>query len=466
MSFLPTSPLPAIIAQWAALIPLATHLASRQHSHQLLGELALTGNLSISLFPKLGVLREISNLLSDSFEFFDRASSKGSETSVVRDVDWGSIFPCANGAARSMVTKYALKRAGRPIIIPDKPQYSAKESAANAVTRSGEQSSAEKSPNHYRSSAPIPTASTQSPEGSVSGQSSTQALKNQITNPSPFRRYQTLHIIQLHRKVIKPSLGYRMRQVANRSSVRLSALIFLVAGSIVLFLFGSYGTAVIVLCATISQGISESLKIRRPPGYLGNIEAPLNGGCMLSSAHDNCSNWYLYVGDRGVVDYLLNKPMVIIPSCPPLFLYWYRFAHYVHLLAMTYVAAQQGWDGVCLVVAMAVAYILRLPLGDEQMVRRWFDAEGIEVKARKFQFTGRTALVLAVLKFSKTRVTSWMDALVYPSPRREALLKRQNGEVDEIPGLTNADEQWVALHSGLASDATAAMLEEFPTGKQ
>lgn len=106
--FLPLPIPPNIVAEWTSLIPLVAHLASNRHDHQLAGEAALSGRLNVSLFPRLGVLDGIARLLAGGPEFLDRVSTMGEVSHHVWDVNWGSAFPCANGAASSIVTAYAL----------------------------------------------------------------------------------------------------------------------------------------------------------------------------------------------------------------------------------------------------------------------------------------------------------------------------------------------------------------------
>lgn len=101
---------PSIVAEWTSLIPLVAYLASYRHDHQLAGEAALSGRLNVSLFPRLGVLDGIARLLARGPDFLDRVSAMGEVSHQVWDVNWGSAFPCANGAASSIITAYALSR--------------------------------------------------------------------------------------------------------------------------------------------------------------------------------------------------------------------------------------------------------------------------------------------------------------------------------------------------------------------
>lgn len=108
-SLIPLAPLVNIVSEWASIIPLVCHLASFQHSHQLIGNVALTGRLHVGLFPKLGVTSNIAQFLEEGSEYIDRASNAGHTSYEVWDVNWGSTFPYANGAATSMILAYALK---------------------------------------------------------------------------------------------------------------------------------------------------------------------------------------------------------------------------------------------------------------------------------------------------------------------------------------------------------------------
>lgn len=76
--FLPIVPAPSIVFEWAGLIPLVIYLASYKSSHTLVGKTSLTGRLCIGLFPKLGVLGNVSSLLKEGSDYLDRASLSAS----------------------------------------------------------------------------------------------------------------------------------------------------------------------------------------------------------------------------------------------------------------------------------------------------------------------------------------------------------------------------------------------------
>lgn len=147
---------------------------------------------------------------------------------------------------------------------------------------------------------------------------------------------------------------------------------------------------------------------------------------MLAGLHQNTNTWYLFAGDRGVVDTLLNKTMITLPDSRwrGVLAWTLRIAHAVQLLAMTYVAGQKGWDGVSLVVLMGVNAAWNLRRSDEQIVRRWMGREGVSVELKTFEFTGRTMLCGAVQGVSGSVRPGWMDEILAPHPRREAWLGR------------------------------------------
>lgn len=101
--------LPNILAEWTSLIPLVSHLASYQQDHQIVGMTSLAARIDVSLFPRLGVLDGYRRLLSRGPDFLDRVSTIDQVCLYVWDVNWGSAFPCANGSASQMITRYALR---------------------------------------------------------------------------------------------------------------------------------------------------------------------------------------------------------------------------------------------------------------------------------------------------------------------------------------------------------------------
>lgn len=231
---------------------------------------------------------------------------------------------------------------------------------------------------------------------------------------------------------------------------------------VVLCLCGTFGTAALLLNGTITRIISCGIEIQRPPGYLENNEN--HKACMLVSSHKNASIWYLYIGDRGVVDSLLNKPMIAIPSCGKLTVYSFKFAHFFQLLAMTFVAAQKGWDGVALLLLLSFEWGLQWYRDESRLAQKWLTDEGVLVKATSFRFTGRTPMIGAIQKFSGSTTTIWMDEIISPSARRNVWLNQlsrgfsaMEEPEQDFKDLSSFDRNWVLLNLGLATEAYKVM---------
>ncbi len=62
-TIVPIPPLPHILSERAAVIPLVRHLASCKRDYDLVGQLASNGHLWFDIFPKLGVLYGLTKLL-------------------------------------------------------------------------------------------------------------------------------------------------------------------------------------------------------------------------------------------------------------------------------------------------------------------------------------------------------------------------------------------------------------------
>jgi hypothetical protein len=86
------------------------HLASNQDDHQIIGELALSGRFQTGIFPNLGLHDGNARPLKEGPDFLDQASSQGALGCTVRDVAFGSVFPCVNAAGREMFTALVKKR--------------------------------------------------------------------------------------------------------------------------------------------------------------------------------------------------------------------------------------------------------------------------------------------------------------------------------------------------------------------
>ncbi|KAL7933257.1 hypothetical protein V8C35DRAFT_305336 [Trichoderma chlorosporum] len=437
--FLPCPPLPNFIAEWAAILPLVCHLADQQDDYITTGDVALRGRLSVGLLPRLGTLGGLARLLRRGTTYLDYASVKGGSSRKVWDVKWGSVFPCANGAAIDAISKSLRSQHRIPLQRMPETQSFPLQWKNN-----------EKSPTWDRSV-------TQPTDLSSRDKQSQIGSKNKSDEDEPNRRYQILHVYQLYRKQPQGSLRQRLGRLLQSTSAQVMRFVFLIGFAVFLFLFGSYGTAVIIVCSSVSELMAHSVLIRRPAGYLKNNEN--HDACMLVASHENATEWHLYIGDRAIADTLLNKPMFIVPEGRSAVLVadWFWFADLLQLTAMTFVAAQKGWDGVCLMVVLALHSAISFFMSTQTSANNWLEREGVEAKVQSFEFGGRTAMMGAIQVFSESPNTSWMDTILVPHPRREAWLKRLGGD-EGGDRLGAHDAAWLEFACE-ASFASAEVLE-------
>jgi hypothetical protein len=480
--------LPMIVSEWTAIIPLVCHLASYKRDHELVGQLALTGHLSVDIFPKLGVLYGLSKLLRRGTDFIDHASSKGSQSWAVWDVLWGSNFPCANGGACSMIIQHVVGDEVRmmPDTLPETLLQLENPGSIKAISPASTSSSPARAGSALSSStgetrineiAPIspriePVALSR--DDSLS-KIALELSKFQSSCPTQgHRRIQTLHVLQFTRRSARYSWLRQLDDLAKSYIWQTLSCFCVVCTVVALFALGICGTATIMACGVIAQFGCKLATIGRPQGYLQSNEGD-KPAFMLFGLHQNTSTWYLFTGDRGIVDSVLNKTMVAtIPSRWSKILAWLlRCTHLVQLFAMTFVAGQKGWDGLILVVLMFVTSLGRWSSSNGLVVRRWMESEGIDVKAQSFGFTGRTMLLGAVQEFSESQCENWMDGIVSPHARRDAWLARlrvltEKREHDAEDAFTNASARWsphdwknILLSSELAHLSANVLKEEF-----
>jgi hypothetical protein len=240
-AFLFVPPLLNFAAEWAALIPLVCHLASYHHLHQLAGQVALLGRVSIALFPKHGVLAGISRLLSRGPEFLDMASTLSPASRRAWYVKWGGSFPCANGAASSSLAESLLKDCPTPIKAPE-PVLSIQSTRSSAETTSLDIA--------------LPMRPSHPGMGSTVGdQCAISASK--LPQVPLFHRYQTLHVSHFSKTACRASWPLKLDTFLFSTIVTTATLISKVGLEIVLILFGMYGTAIILLCNSITQLVSR-----------------------------------------------------------------------------------------------------------------------------------------------------------------------------------------------------------------
>ncbi|KAK6081010.1 hypothetical protein SCUP515_03152 [Seiridium cupressi] len=334
-------PLPNIISEWFAIVPLTCHLATPQYDHVILGEICFLGRIPVGLFPRLGTLSGLARLLCRGQEFFDGATTKGGISQTVWDVQWGSVFPAANGSVSAAVIQFIRSRRKPTAILM---------------------------PEHYIK---------QDDQNSRNGSSSRE---------------------------------------------------------------------------------SNTIQLQRPCGYLENNEH--HDACMPLAPHQNALEWYLFVGDRYVVDTMLNKSMLhlILPQ-QVMACWWFNMAHVLQIAAMTFTAGQKGWDAVFLVLCLVFDRIGRWYHRSTQLASDWLQDEGVEVDSHTFQFTGRAVMLGAIQLYSGTKVTMWMDDIMVPHPRRDAWLDyMKTGEITHE--MSDTDIEWIERTACLSSRAADAMAKE------
>ena len=252
-AFLHVASIPSFWASFAAFIPLAYHLASGVYDNSLTGEIALTGRIAVGLFPRLGVSRSLAQLVEEGSEFLERAAAKGNRNTEVWDVNWGSTFPCANGAASTLITALALK--GKRLI-------SASAAGEGREKTEKERKEFQKAQRKRRREVN---------ENGPSLQITDADAERVIAKPPPaFRRFQELHI--LHFEFDKPETKDSCRKAFNRivfgATIDIVSIMLLLLVVIVTGLFGLYGTAAAVLAGIMSKTGCFFLNLPRPVGFM------------------------------------------------------------------------------------------------------------------------------------------------------------------------------------------------------
>ena len=434
-SFLHVLKIPAIISEWAALFPLVSHLANYGDDCHMVGELALAGHLTVGLFPKLGYLGGISRLLQGGPDFFDRANAKGEASQKIWDVNWGSVFTPANGTAMHILTKYALRKQQEPMEMPDEVLAE---------------------PSH------LPGIATAAAPASLQ--------QPMLHSKAYFRRHQDLHVIRMSRtNHTRPIRGTILTLIVSHFGW-IAYHFILIGVTVFLVLLGAFGSAAVVFNGLASKFVCRLLRAERPSRFLESNEN--HDACMLSAVHENATTWSLYIGDRGVIDWLLNKTMLKSPPAGRIQTAFFRLAHIAQLLAMTFVAAQKGVDGVCLVILLIVNYGFQYLFEGHKLARQWLEAENVSVDAHSFRFSGRTPMIGAIHTISQARDAEWMKSLIVPCPRIKVWLDElkcsaeMRTQVDlDMQILSSSDRSWVLLNSQLAIQAARLIREKLNQGK-
>lgn len=404
-AYIPVPPVPAIISEWASLIPLACHLASPQDDYITAGDVCLTGRLSVPLFPSLGTLWGLARFLRKGPQYFDFASARGGSSRTIWDVKWGSEFLCANGAASTGIAEFILERS--------------QDHTGVVYTRSVSVSDGAIPPN--------PLKIARKDEARVTRQGNNRDSKDALQS-----RQQILHVYHFHFCQRQRSLRYHFDSFKASKFGRGLSLVTLSGLAVIFGLIGAYGSATIIFNTIISKSIAWTIAIPRSAGYLRNNEQ-YDNACMLVASHANATEWSLYIGDRAIVDTLLNKPMVYFPEGKQaqLAARWFAFAHLLQLVTITYVAAQKGWDGICLLMVLLLQYAYKWTFCGDTKAADWLSREGIEVKVRTYEFGWRAAMLGCIQLFSGSKITRWMNSIIVSHPRRDAFLEQIQGEAIE-----------------------------------
>ncbi|CAI6079326.1 unnamed protein product, partial [Clonostachys chloroleuca] len=75
----------------------------------LVGRTAVAGRIGTGFFPPLDVFAALSDFMSGSVDFTDRACSISEQRRAVWDTIRGSVFPCANESASDILTNHAVR---------------------------------------------------------------------------------------------------------------------------------------------------------------------------------------------------------------------------------------------------------------------------------------------------------------------------------------------------------------------
>ncbi|KAH8588782.1 hypothetical protein B0O99DRAFT_664832 [Bisporella sp. PMI_857] len=410
-AYLRVPPLINFAAEWTALIPL------------LAGQVALLGRVSVALFPKHGVLAGMSQLLSRGPDFLDKASTLGPSSRRVWDVKWGGTFPCANGAASSYLAE-SLLNSNAVIKVPE-TVLGIQSNHSSAGTASSNNAALTKAPpsmgeNLLPKKCAVPQGSPLTPN---------------------FRRYQTLHVLHFSKSPRNASWPSKLDKLLSSTLFTAVTFTFKVSLAVIFILFGIYGTAVVLLCSSTTQLVTRAAKVERPSAFLSNNEN--HDACMLVTTHQNSSVWYLFVGDRGIVDSLLNKTMVVIPQQFAV-AGWLKAAHIIQLLAMTFVASQRGWDGVALLILLIISIVVQFRFQREMLTRIFCEENGVTIKHDGFEFSGRTPMLGAIQVVSQCCEWKWMDEILASCPRREVWARAlSQGDMQ----MDSFDEEMRSIHN-------------------
>lgn len=421
---------PNIVNQWAALVPLTVYLSNMRSNYELAGEVSLRARLSVSVMPKLWELGSIAKLLREKELFLDSASASG-DPLTVWDVQWGSIFPCYNSAATLGVIAAAL--AGR---VQDSPEITQQD--LNRWLHQHENELKRRFPSEF-----VGHGQEKIAEDVYCG----EEFQDLIHRKNSFGRRQVLNIISVAHDGRKPRMGQPAHPRWKYLFHFIPQVVVVIGIGAFLISLGCIGSGTLLVIGGLSHCFSQMVEIKRSPLYLHNRET--HQGCMLVASHDNATIWTLYVGERGLIDSLLNKPMVEIGNTHPLILNWFRFAEILQVCAMTYVAGEMGWDAIFLLILIAIWSITQFNARNKHATS-WLREERYTTKVFACEFTGRSELLGAVQLLSTEKNTYWMKDILAPAPRRDVWLQKvgvMDSEPDSLAmhfaSLNKHDQLWI-----------------------
>jgi hypothetical protein len=439
-------PIPTPIDQWAALIPLAVYLSNARSDFDLAGEVTLTGRLSVSVIPKLWALGGIVKMLKQADVFFDSASATG-DLLKVYDVQWGSVFPCYNSAAALAVAEevFSHGRTDPNISRGDLNRWILENQ--DELLRRFTLDDVVKSKN-----------------GVTSEVYCGSDLHGLVERKRLFGRRQLLKVITVNSVGTQPNQKQMLRKLLKSKYWHAMELVFVLALAGFLLSLGFLGSGALLVIGALSRFCSQNVRFDHSDLYLRNRE--VHEGCMLVSLHENTTSWTLYLGHRGLIDSLLNKPMVEPGRAHPLILLYLQFAEVLQVLGMTYIAGEGGWDGIVLVLLIFTVWILASVSGKDKHASRWLEEEGFAVSGFSCEFPDRSELLGAVQLLSTEKKTYWMDGIIAPVPRRDVWLKKigaidsDSAELEkDCAALCDHDKLWVTA-TGMQAIAGHRLIQD------
>lgn len=444
-----SSTIPRVLVICAYIIPIAVYAYSMRTAYDVATLVSLRAKVCPSINLRAWDFMGIARLLGERESFMDNASDANS-TLRVYDVQWGSVFPCYNSGVASSVKENAFRRARVPLVISED---NLNEWILANKTDLG------KNFQHD------PLDDLESPPAIRSDVYSGETVENVVQRKKEYGRRQYLDIVYVSREGKRPRVINSALDQLQRLTTSQWPFLLLSSGAVlVLTKYQCIGTSALVLIRAVARFLALRINVKRPPLYLRNRE--VHSGCMLVAAHENATTWTLYIGDRGTIDTLLNKPMVEIGEPSSIVLTWFRAAELSIPIAMVYAIMQGGWDVVSLLAVTALLEGLDYLNSRDRVVSAWLREEGLATKAFRCQFPGRSELIGAVQLLSRRKTSIWMDGILAPVPRRDAWLQVVGAVPSDPDSLQQSlasldahDRNWIKA-TGLQTMAAHELISE------